>query len=65
MRRSVIFNESTEINAPPQVLLSLNEANDPNCERHHVFYLPSSSNMTFCFKSIVFVLFNFSFLRYK
>ena len=25
MRRSVIFNESTEINAPPQVSLSLNE----------------------------------------
>ena len=27
MWRSVIFNKSTEINAPPQVFLSLNEAN--------------------------------------
>lgn len=29
MCRSVIFNEATEINAPPQVHLSLNEANGP------------------------------------
>ena len=27
MRRSVTFNKSTEINTPPQVFLSLNEAN--------------------------------------
>ena len=29
MWRSVIFNKSTEINAPPQVFLSLNEDNGP------------------------------------
>ena len=27
MRRNVTFNKSTELNAPPQVFLSLNEAN--------------------------------------
>ena len=27
MWRRVIFNKSTELNAPPQVFLSLNEAN--------------------------------------
>ena len=27
MHRSVTFNKSNEINAPPQVFLSLNEAN--------------------------------------
>ena len=27
MWRNVIFNKSTELNAPPQVFLSLNEAN--------------------------------------
>ena len=29
MHRSVTFNKSTEINAPPQVFLSLNEATGP------------------------------------
>ena len=29
MWRSVIFNISTEINTPPQLFLSLNEANGP------------------------------------
>ena len=29
MWRSVIFDQSTEINAPPQVFLSLNEVSGP------------------------------------
>ena len=29
MKRNVILNKYTEINAPPQVFSSFNEANDP------------------------------------
>ena len=29
MGRTFIFHKSTEINAPPQMFLSLNKANDP------------------------------------
>ena len=33
MWRRVIFNKSTEINAPPQMFLNLNEANGPELSK--------------------------------
>ena len=66
MHRSVTFNKSTEINAPPQVFLSLNEANGLELRKNHVFCLLSSNKIAFWCKSFVFLpFFHSSFLRYK
>ena len=39
MHRSVTFNKSTEINAPPQVFLSLNEANGPELWKKTSYFI--------------------------
>ena len=57
MWRSVICNKSTEINAPPQVFLSFNEAN--GAELWYISRIFISGSI------ISFVLFHSSFLKYK
>ena len=66
MWRSVISDKSTEINAPPQVFLSLKEANGPELWKTSRFVCCQIIKWHFAARALLFfVLFYSSFLRYK
>ena len=54
MSRSFVFHKSTEINPPPHVFLSFNEANGSELWLTSGVFLLSSSKIAFCCKKIAF-----------